>query len=502
MFVILTNCGIILSEVRCDSCCKDSHLAVEIDDNVPLALYLINLLGVIMNEKKLIYPRKLSGFMELSPSKQMLFDDMVEKIRKVYKNSAFMPLDTPVLEYSEILMAKSGGSIDKEVYAFKKGDTDICMRYDLTVPLARYVAMNANDIAFPFKRYQIGKVYRGEKAQKGRFREFYQCDADIVGLDNLPITADGEILEIVDKVFKALNLKIVNHISNRNILFGYIESLGLSQNASDILTILDKIDKIGKENALIELSVFIPDSNQCQKLIDLTLMRGSFDSVLEKIKGICTNETYKKGVRELEEVQSYLEATSVSENNYILDISVIRGQNYYTGTVFEAKMPEHPEFSTVCGGGRYDNLASYYTDKKMPGVGLSIGLTRLFDLLDSSGLLPEVKPTNVQVQILPMGNDYLITALKLKTYLGESIICEVNYEERNFKSKMKEANRKQIPYVIIIGEEELANDRYTLKDMTTGEQALLSKEECKFILQKSKRRQNKSFDEYLKEYKR
>ena len=201
-------------------------------------------------------------------------------------------------------------------------------------------------------------------------------------------------------------------------------------------------------------------------------------------------------------MQSYLEATNVNENNYILDIGVIRGQNYYTGTVFEAKMPEHPEFSTVCGGGRYDNLASYYTDKKMPGVGLSIGLTRLFDLLDSSGLLPEVKPTNVKVQILPMGNDYLITALKLKTYLGNSIISEVNYEERNFKSKMKEANRKQIPYVIIIGEEEQQTDRYTLKNMTTGEQALLSKEECKFILQKSKRIQNKSFDEYLKEYKR
>ena len=236
-----------------------------------------------MNDKKLITPRKLSGFMELPPYKQVVFDKMIDKIKKVYQSAAFMPLDTPVLEYSEILMAKSGGAIDKEVYAFKKGDTDICMRYDLTVPLARYVAMNANEIAFPFKRYQIGKVYRGEKAQKGRFREFIQCDADIVGLDELPIVADAECLAIVDKVFKALELKILNHISNRNILFGYCEALGYKDKTQDILTILDKLNKIGKENAVFELARIGITDKDCEKLINLTLKSGKFADILDEI---------------------------------------------------------------------------------------------------------------------------------------------------------------------------------------------------------------------------
>lgn len=439
-----------------------------------------------MNEKKLILPRKLSGFMELEPSKQLVFDGMIEKIKKVYQTFGFMPLDTPVLEYSEILMAKSGGSIDKEVYAFKKGDTDICMRYDLTVPLARYVAMHENELVFPFKRYQIGKVYRGEKAQRGRFREFYQCDADIVGLTELSTVADGEILALVDRVFASLELKIVNHISNRNILFGFIEELKLERYSTDILTILDKIDKIGKDNAILELKNYIQSEADCQKLIDLTLQQGSFRHVLGKIEHLCQNETYQKGIDELKEVSSYLQAMGISEENYILDIGIIRGQNYYTGTVFEAKMPEHPEFSTVCGGGRYDNLASYYTDKKMPGVGMSIGLTRLFDLLDQNNLLPKNQPSALAVQILPMDNQYTLQCLQLQAYLSKKVASEVNYQNRSFKSKLKEANRKQVPFVIIVGDEELKLGKYTLKNMVTGEQELLSKEDCIKTLTASK----------------
>ena len=378
-----------------------------------------------MSEKRLITPRKLSGFMELEPAKQILFDKMVEKIKNVYSQSAFMPLDTPVLEYSEILLAKSGGSIDKEVYAFKKGDNDICMRYDLTVPLARYVAMNVGSMSFPFKRYQIGKVFRGEKAQKGRFREFVQCDADIVGLDELPIVADAECLSIVDKVFKALGLKILNHISNRNILFGYCEALGEGEKTSDILVVLDKINKIGKENAVKELLEMGVSSENSQKLIEITLKCGKFDDILSEIENLSDTPTFQKGVSELKEISSYLKALGVDENCYVLDLGIIRGQNYYTGTVFEAMMPEHPEFLTVCGGGRYDNLAGYFTDKKLPGVGLSIGLTRLFDLMDSACMLEEVKPTNIDLQIIPMG-DTLNECLSLKSYFGGTIVCDIN----------------------------------------------------------------------------
>ena len=415
--------------------------------------------------------------MELDPPKQLLFDKMVEKIKNVYSKSGFMPLDTPVLEYSEILLAKSGGSIDKELYAFKKGDTDICMRYDLTVPLARYVAMNVNTLALPFKRYQIGKVYRGEKAQKGRFREFYQCDADIIGLEELPLVADAECLSIVDKVFKSLGLKVVIHVSNRNVLFGYCEALGAEDKTQDILVILDKINKIGKENAVEELKKLGVNEENCQKLIDITLKCGNFDAILSQIENLSDNDTYQKGVNEIKEVYTYLKALGVDESCYLLDLGIIRGQNYYTGTVFEAMMPEHPEFLTVCGGGRYDNLAGYFTDKKLPGVGLSIGLTRLFDLLDNAGMLEEVKPTNFDLQIIPMG-ETICQCLKLKSYFENFLVCDVNNENRSFKAKMKEANRKKVPFIIIVGENEVKSNNYSLKNMYTGEQYNLSKEEC------------------------
>lgn len=434
-----------------------------------------------MTSSKLIVPRKLSGFMELPPYKQIVLDDMVNKIRSAYQSLGFMPLDTPVLELSEILLAKSGGSIDKEVYNFKKGDTDICMRYDLTVPLARYVAMNSEQISFPFKRYQIGKVYRGERAQKGRFREFIQCDADIVGLDTLSLVADAECLFLVDKVFSNLNLQIINHISNRNILFGICEGLGYKENTENILIILDKLLKIGQDNAKQELIALGVSEENALKLIELTQTSGSFDEVIKKIENLSDNEVFKKGISELKEISSYLKSFNLNTDRYILDIGIIRGQNYYTGTVFEAVIPSHPEFGTVCGGGRYDNLAGYYTDKKLPGVGLSIGLTRLFDLLDQSNMLPEFKLTNLTLQIIPLG-ETMEECLKLLSYFQNDITCEVNYDNRSFKSKMKEANKKQIPFVLIVGEDEVKSKTYSLKNMTTGEQFKLSKEDCLEII--------------------
>ncbi len=430
-----------------------------------------------MTTKKIITPRKLAGFMELMPSKQVLLDDMKRKIEKVYSSAGFMPLDTPVLELGEILFAKSGGSIDKEVYAFKKGDNDLCMRYDLTVPLARFVAMNADNLTFPFKRFQIGKVFRGEKAQKGRFREFIQCDADIIGQDTLPIVADAECLFLVDEVFKSFNLNILNRVSNRNILFGYCEELALKDKTQEVLIILDKMDKIGKENALNCLKDLGITETNGQKLLELTSQKGSFDEVLKNIENLSQNETYQKGISELKELNEYIKAYGISNDRISLDISIIRGQNYYTGTVFEAIVPKHPEFMTVAGGGRYDNLAEYFTEKKLPGVGFSIGLTRLFDLLDQNNMLPTHAETNAKLEIIPLG-DTLGECIKLQKYFSSEINCMVNYSERSFKSKMKEANKKAVPYIIVVGEDEVKSGKFALKNMTTGMQESLTKEEC------------------------
>jgi len=430
-----------------------------------------------MKENNKIIPRKLSGFMELSPSKQMVFNGMIDKIENIYKKFSFLPIDTPVLELSEILLAKSGGEIDKELYHFTKGDTNVCMRYDLTVPLARYVAMYGDTLNFPFKRYQIGKVFRGERAQKGRFREFIQCDADIIGLDTLPIIADAECLNIADKVFQSLGLDIVTHISNRNILFGYCEALGFKEQTSDILIVLDKVGKIGKENAVAELLNIGLSSTQAQNLITLTLKCGRFDEVLSDIHNLTDNETYQKGISELKELSLYLKAYNIEEGRYALDIGIIRGHNYYTGTVFESVLPSHPEFGSVCAGGRYDNLAGYYTDKHLPGVGLSIGITRLFDTLDRNGMLEEVKPTNIDLQIIPLG-DTLLHCLELQSFFQQHMICDVNYDTRSFKGKMKEANKRQIPYILVVGENEVNTKTYSLKNMVSGEQFNLSKEDC------------------------
>lgn len=430
-----------------------------------------------MNESKIIKPRKLSGFMELFPNKQFVFDKMIEKIKNVYIKHSFLPLDTPVLELSEILLAKSGGDIDKEVYRFNKGDTDICMRYDLTVPLARFVAMNSEQLHYPFKRFQVGKVYRGERAQKGRFREFVQCDADIIGNEELSLVADAECLKMVEEVFEELNLNIVNQVSNRNILFGLIEGLGYANQSKEILSILDKINKIGKENACFELEKLNINKNDIAKLIEIITKKGKFLDILNEIENLSNNDTYKLGLSQMREVYSYLKAMGINEDKIELNLGIIRGQDYYTGTVFEAVIPDHRDFGTVCGGGRYDNLATYFTEKKFPGVGLSIGFTRLFDLLDSNNMLSEIKPNNIDLQIIPLG-DTLDECLRLQSYFSKHLICEVAYENRSFKSKMKDANKQQIPYVIIVGENEVQTKIYTLKNMIKSEQYSLTKEDC------------------------
>lgn len=421
-----------------------------------------------VNMTKIIQPRKLPGFNELSPAKQIQFDSMIAKIKGVFEASCFVPIDSPVLELSEILLAKSGGEIDKEIYRFTKGDTDMCMRYDFTVPLARHVAMNFDTLSFPFKRYQIGKNYRGERPQKGRFREFYQCDADIIGNEDLPLPADAECISLYEKCFDALGFDCIIEVSNRKILSGIIADIGGEQIQNQILTLLDKLDKIGKENVRCELVKLGLSEDCANKITSVGEVKGDIHEVVSALDGLCQNELFLQGLRELEELDAYLVALGVTKHIY--NLSIIRGHNYYTGTVFEVYLKGHREFGALGGGGRYDDLASYYTERKLPGVGMSIGLSRLFDLFDENGLLPAPKKSVVEVNIIPLG-ETLIDCLKIKKQmLDAGIHADVAYENRSFKAKMKEANRREIPYVIVVGENEVNTGNFKLKNMQSGEE--------------------------------
>ena len=431
-----------------------------------------------------ITPRRLPGFIELNPMKQLQFDEMIDKIKGVFQRHCFVPLDTPVLELTEILLAKSGGDIDKEIYRFSKGTTDMCMRYDFTVPLARYVAMNINEVNFPFKRYQIGKVYRGERPQKGRLREFYQCDADIIGSEELPLVADAECICLYKDCFNALNLDVVVEISDRNLLNGLIQDFSLVEKTNEILVLLDKLDKIGKQEVIQGLQELDIAEESCEKLVSLIEVKGNISTIVPLLEKLSNNEVFVKGINNLKEIDGYLKALNVNEKNYIYNLSIIRGHNYYTGTVFEAFLKNYRELGALGGGGRFENLASYYTDKKLPGVGMSIGLSRLYDLLSSNNILPATQKTLTQLYIIPLG-DTLNNCLSLASnFIAEGINCEVAIDNKSFKGKLKEANKRQIENVLIVGENEIQTQTYTLKDMINGNQEVLSVED---IIKKIKR---------------
>lgn len=430
--------------------------------------------------KKSVEPRTLPGFMELLPQDQILFNKMVDTIRSVYEEFGFLPLDTPTIELSEVLLAKAGGETEKQIYRFLKGETDLSLRFDLTVPLARYVAEHYNDLIFPFKRYQISKVFRGERPQKGRFREFYQCDIDIIGNDTLDLIYDAEIPSIIYEVFQKLNLgKFTIRINNRKILNGFFESLGLLDNASDILRIIDKIDKIGKEAVKEELVNLKVNTEQIDKILEFLTITGSNDEKISFLKSLNIEcDTFQKGLEELVTVIESLRSFSINEEYFKIDLTIARGLDYYTGTVYETVLDEYPTLGSICSGGRYENLADYYTSEHLPGVGISIGLTRLFSQLKEIGLVGENKNTISQVLIVPMdkeNNNYVLSiASKLRNY---GIKTDVYYQDKGMKQKMKYADRLGIPYVLVIGENEVTESKVTFKDMTTGNQEFITVEE-------------------------
>ncbi len=424
--------------------------------------------------------RTLQGFMELLPQEQIVFNHMKSVIAHTYELFGFAPLDTPVLELAEVLLSKSGGETEKQIYEFKKGDTDIAMRFDLTVPLAKYIALYNNDLTFPFKRYQIGKVYRGERPQKGRFREFYQCDIDIIDRDELNIVYDAEVLAVIYTVFSKLNLpKFKIYINNRKLLGGFLQSLDIADKTVEVLRLVDKIKKIPEEAFLGELSDLGLAEDKKQKLLKFIKINGLNNEIITQLENLhIENENFVAGLDELKTVIAQAQNLGLPAENIQIDLSITRGLDYYTGTVYETFFDDYPQFGSVCSGGRYDNLSSVFMDKKFPGVGISIGLTRLFDQLRANNLLPIKELTPNKALIIPQDDAFVNEAVNLAGKLRlQNIAVDVMYRQCKFKKKMEYANKIGVPFLIIIGEEEAKSGMFACKNMTSGEQKTLKLDE-------------------------
>ena len=427
-----------------------------------------------------IKPRTLSGFMELLPDKQVQMDKMRAVLAETYARYGFTPLDTPAIEAAEVLLAKGGGETEKQIYRFTKGDSDLALRFDLTVPLAKYVAANYGQLTFPFRRYQIGKVWRGERAQRGRFREFYQADIDIIGDGALDILNEAEIPAIIYDTFTRLGLhRFRIRVNNRKVLNGFFAILGLSEQAGDVLRTIDKLDKIGadKVRALLTDTCGVTSENADEILRFIACPGTSADKLafLEQYRG--RNETFDTGLDELRTVVGYLPAFGVPEENFELDLTIARGLDYYTGTVYETVLLDHPEVGSICSGGRYDDLAGYYTNKSLPGVGISIGLTRLFYILQEQNMISDaVLTAPADVLILPMTDD-LSAAVALASMLrAGGLRVQLYSEKKKFKAKIGYADKLGIPFVIFLGEDEIAQHVCALKNMATGVQEAVTQE--------------------------
>ena len=417
-------------------------------------------------------PRTLPGFMELLPNEQILFDKIKQTIEETYRNFGFLPIDTPIIELSSVLLAKAGGETEKQIYRFNKGDTDLSLRFDLTVPLAKYVAKNYANLSFPFRRYQIGKVYRGERAQKGRYREFYQCDIDIIGDGELSLINDSELPLVIYTTFKKMGFdNFTIKINNRKILNGLYEAIGQKDNSVEIMRIIDKIDKIGEENVKEEILKLGVSVETVQTIIKFIKIIGTTDEKIQKLEEMqIDNEMFKKGVEELKQVIKYIRLFGLPENNFTVDLTIARGLDYYTGTVYETFLNEYRELGSICSGGRYENLAENYTDKKLPGVGISIGLTRLFSKMLELNLINVNKKSISDILIIPM-TENMEVPLKLATDLRNlNVNTEVYLENKKIKAKMKYADRLGVPYIIVIGDNEIEQNSVKIKNMQTGEE--------------------------------
>ncbi|MDO4270522.1 MAG: histidine--tRNA ligase [Eubacteriales bacterium] len=429
-----------------------------------------------------VKPRTLSGFMELLPAQQVQMERVMQVLRETYALYGFYPLDTPLIEASEVLLAKGGGETEKQIYRFQKGDSDLSLRFDLTVPLARYVAQHYGELTFPFRRFQIGKVYRGERAQRGRFREFYQADIDVIGDGKLDIINEAEVPSIIYKTFTSLGLRRFKiRLNNRKVLNGFFAILGLTEKSGDVMRTIDKLEKIGADKVkAVLVDDFAVPGETADELLAFIQTPGGTAGILAALEGYKgKNEVFDQGADELKTVARYMAAFGVPDDHFEIDLTIARGLDYYTGTVYETAMLDHPEIGSICSGGRYDNLAEYYTDKQLPGVGISIGLTRLFYVLGEQGYLNGERNTApADVLILPMTDD-LAPAIELATGLRDAGLRTQLYgEQKKFKHKIGYADKLSVPYVIFLGEDEIAQGVYAVKDMATGEQVKASFDEA------------------------
>ncbi len=438
----------------------------------------------IMKRNKKIVTETLSGFTELLPAEQIVFNTMLDTIRRVYENFGFVPIDTPVLERADVLLAKAGGETEKQIYQFKKGDTDLAMRFDLTIPLARYVAEHYNELTFPFRRYAIGKVYRGEKPQAGRFREFYQCDIDVIGDTNLDLRFDAEIPSIIYMIFRELGFaKFTVRINNRKLFNGLFFELGVTESSTRIMQSIDRLEKNGIAAVQKELKALDLSAKAIERIFDFIELKGSSKDIIAGLRNLgIANAQFKEGIEELSEVIELIQQFGVPKSNCVIDLTIARGLDYYTGTVYETRLDEYPEIGSVCSGGRYENLASQYIDKKLPGVGISIGLTRLFDQLCKKGAIKIGSATPTKILIIPMMDD-LGPSLKLATDLRKNgIPTEVAFGKEKAKKHLGYADKLNIPFVVFIGETEVEKGIYTLKNMQAGKQEEFSHKELLFKL--------------------
>ena len=432
-----------------------------------------------------IKPKTLPGFMELLPNEQILFNKMKDTIQKTYESYGFLPLDTPIIEDANILLAKAGGETEKQIYRFMKRENDLALRFDLTVPLAKYVTEYYDKLSFPFKRYQIGKVYRGEKPQRGRYREFYQCDIDIIGDGELSVVNDAELASVIYKTF--LNLGFDDFticINNRKILNGLFEGLDVKENSVEILRTIDKIDKIGPDNVKKELCGEISE-DKVNTIMNFISISGNNDEKIQALENMnIINETWTDGLNDLKEVVKFIRIFMVPEENFKIDLTIARGLDYYTGTVYETFLNKYRNLGSVCSGGRYDNLTEFYSTRKMPGVGISIGLSRLFFQLTDRNIISVENQSVADVLVISMDNNYDECA-KIASALRENgLKVQVDFENKKLAKKFKYADKLNINYVIVIGEDEIKNNVVTVKNMITGEQNTVTLEESVKIIQK------------------
>jgi histidyl-tRNA synthetase len=425
-----------------------------------------------------IQPSILPGFMEMLPKEQKIYNDIVRKITNIYEKNGFQPMDTPIIEKAEVLLAKTAGETEKQVYSFKRGSNDLALRFDLTVPFARFSAQYFNDLTFPFKRYQIGKVYRGERNQRGRYREFYQCDLDIIGNNKLSINNDALVISMVSKSFKEIGLIDYKfQISNRKILSAILEEIKISP-INEVMILIDKYDKIGEEefNKALEMLVGSEKTNYINKFMNI---KGNNDEVVAQLKQLdLESDKLKTGIEEIEQVRNVLKVFGVEEKEYAINLKIIRGLDYYTGTVFETFLLGNENYGSICSGGRYENLAQNYTDNILPGVGISIGLTRLFFVLKEIGFIDNYIMQNlVEYLIIPIGNtlEYCCDIYKKLQYNGKKV--DIYLEDDKLKKKLNYANKLGVEKVILIGDEEVLKREIKIKDMISGKENILNYEE-------------------------